>query len=283
MVDLHAHCEYSIDAEGEIPAYVEAAVRAGLTHLCFTTHCDLDPTRLEHDGRVKLGGAVVDVYSDWLESYVNEVGRAAAQARGSIKVLCGLEIGYVPGIEGVIEQTVGRFDFDYVLCGIHVLRGTDIVSPRECSEYFKTRTPRQVCEDYFGCLEGAVASGLFDAIAHLDIYKRCGLEFYGDALRTAHIGLAEPVLGEIARRDLCLEVNSAGYRKGLGEAYPSPGILAAAGQAGVKHVVLGSDCHRPEDVGRDLDRCAALARGAGFEAMAVFEGRQRQLLPAGQA
>ena len=282
MVDLHAHCEYSIDAEGEIAAYVEAALRVGLTHLCFTTHCDLDPTRLEHDGRVKLGGKVVDVYSGWLESYFNEVAGAAAEARGSVKVLCGLEVGYVAGLEKVIEETVRRFDFDYVLCGLHVLRGTDIVSPRECSGYFQTRTARQVCEDYFACLEAAVATGLFDAIAHLDIYKRCGLEFYGDPLRTAHIGLAEPVLTEIARRDLCLEINSAGYRKGLGEAYPSPAILAAARQAGVRQVVLGSDCHRPEDVGQDLDRCETLAREAGFEAMAVFERRRREVLPLGR-
>jgi histidinol-phosphatase (PHP family) len=280
MIDLHVHCEYSIDAEGAVGAYAEAAAGAGLTHLCFTTHCDLDPARLDHDGRVRLSGAVVDVYSNWLESYVSEVAAAADRFRGRMRVLCGLEVGYVPGLEGVIEKTAGRFDFDYLLCGIHVLRGIDIVSPRESGDYFKTRSPRGVCEDYFGYLEGAVASGLFDAVAHFDIYKRCGLEFYGDSLRSAHLGLAEPVLEEMARRDLCLEINSAGYRKGLGEPYPAPDILGAAAAAGVRHVVLGSDCHRPEDVGRDLDRCAALARLAGFDGVAVFEGRRRQVLAA---
>ena len=65
MVDFHAHCEYSIDAEGTIDQYAQAALKAGLSHICFTTHCDLDPARLEHDGRVRLGGSIVDVNSGW--------------------------------------------------------------------------------------------------------------------------------------------------------------------------------------------------------------------------
>lgn len=282
MVDFHAHCEYSIDAQGTVAEYVEAALKAGLSHVCFTTHCDLDPARLEHDGKVNRKGTIVDVNSPWLESYMDDISEARSGCAGrGLEVLCGLEIGYARGIEPLIEKTIASHDFDFILGGIHVLAGLDIVSARESGTYFARRSPRQVCEDYFECLEGAVACGLFDSIAHFDIYKRCGLEFYGDQLSTAHSGLAEPVLEAMARKGLCLEINSAGFRKGLGAPYPSRDILRAALEAGVRDLTLGSDCHKPEDVGHGVAKCAGLAREAGFERVAIFEARRRRSVPLG--
>jgi histidinol-phosphatase (PHP family) len=276
MVDLHVHCDYSIDAEGSVDEYARAALGSGLSHICFTTHCDLDPDRRHHDGRVKLNGEIVDVTSDWLQSYVDEVTAAQrAYAGDGLTILCGLEIGYVPGIERMIEDVIASQVFDFVLGGIHTLSGIDIVSPREAGEYFKSRTPRQVCEEYFDYVEQAIASGLFDCIAHIDIYKRCGLDFYGDSLNVAHRGLIEKSLSGIGQNGMSLEINSGGLRKGLVWPYPSPDILKAAKDAGVTHLTVGSDCHRPEDIGSGLDRCLELGAGAGLGDMVVYESRRR--------
>jgi histidinol-phosphatase (PHP family) len=279
MVDFHVHSDYSIDAEGSVGEYVEAALEAGLSQICFTTHCDLDPLRLERDGKVKLKGNIVDVTSDWLESYVDEVRQAARSCAGRLKVLCGLEVGYVPGTEPLIEKTIGAFKFDYVLCGVHTLAGIDIVSPGECRDYFIRRSPGQVCEEYFASVRQAAASGLFDSIAHLDIYKKSGLAFHGEALNAAHQGFLEPALDEMARRSTCLEINSAALRKGLRYPYPSPDLLALARQAGVANVTLGSDCHKPADVACGLGTCIELARQSGFDEVAVFEARARATIP----
>jgi len=279
MLDFHAHCDYSIDAEGTVDQYARAALRAGLSHICFTTHCDLDPARLEHDGKVRMGGMVVDVNSAWLESYIAETMTARElYADRGLKVLCGLEIGYVPGIEALIEETTDGHQFDYVLGGIHTLGGIDIVSPRECAQYFGTRSAREVCAEYFGYLGGAVSSGLFDCIAHIDIYKRCGLELLGDDLKYAHHDFIAPVLDEMVRRDICLEVNSGGLRRGLESPYPSLDILEQAHAAGVGLPTVGSDCHRPEDVGHGIGSCLGLARRAGYGGVAVFERRKRTTL-----
>lgn len=276
MVDLHVHCDYSIDAEGSADEYAQAALARGLSHICFTTHCDLDPDRRHHDGRVKLDGQIVDVTSDWLRSYVDEVTAVRrAYAGQGLTVLCGLEIGYVPGIERMIEDLVASRVFDFVLGGIHTLSGIDIVSPREAGEYFKSRTPRQVCEEYFEYVEQAIATDLFDCIAHFDIYKRCGLDFYGDSLNVAHRGLIEKNLAGIAQKGISLEINSGGLRKGLAWPYPSPDILKAAKDVGVAHLTVGSDCHRPEDIGSGLDMCLELAADAGLDDIVVYESRKR--------
>ena len=280
MIDYHVHCDYSVDAAGAADEYASRAAAKGVRRICFTTHCDLEPGRRHHDGRVRVAGKIIDVTSDWLESYIADVKTAAVRvAPDGVDVHCGLEIGFVPGIEKMIEDFIAPFDFDFVLGGIHTLRGIDIVSTRESSEYFKERTPRQVCEDYYSYVEEAVAFGLFDSIAHLDIYKKCGLDFYGNDLNTAHRGLLEPALDKVVGAGLALEVNSAGLRKGRAHPYPSPDILGEARAAGVTGLTLGSDCHSPDEVASDIDRCVELARGAGYSEVIAFAARRPFVIP----
>ena len=280
VIDFHVHCDFSVDAAGSVGDYAREALEAGLREICFTTHCDLDPDRRDHDGRVRVDGQITDVTSDWIGRYVDAV-RDTAKAYGErgLTILCGLEVGYTRGLDKAIERAVGAFDFDYILGGVHTLEGVDIVSSTESEPYFARRSPRQVCEVYYRNLGEAIRSGLFDAIAHFDIYKRCGLDFYGEALNVAHRGLVEPLLEEMAARDLTLEVNSGGLRKGLRWPYPSPDILEAAPKAGIACVTVGSDAHSPEQVGTGIRRCLEVAREAGFDRVAVFRKRSRREIP----
>jgi histidinol-phosphatase (PHP family) len=284
MFDYHVHCDFSVDAEGPAIEFAREALKAGLKEICFTTHCDLDPHRRHHDGRVRVDGDIVDVTSDWLGPYVEEVREVSDSLKGNgLVVRCGLEIGFTPGIEGLIEPVIGAFDLDFVLGGVHTLDGVDIVSARESDDYFSRKSPREVCEAYYHDLGEAIRSGLFDCIAHLDIYKRCGLDFYGEPLNVAHMGLAEPLLEEMARRGLCLERNSGGLRKGLKWPYPSPDILRAAKDLGVTGITVGSDAHRPDQVGYGLEACLESAGDAGYDRVVVFERRSRREVPITQA
>jgi histidinol-phosphatase (PHP family) len=280
MVDFHVHCDYSVDAEGSVDDYARAAIARGLAYICFTTHCDLDPARRSHDGKIRHKGRIVDVTSDWLESYIDEVSAARkAYAGRGLGIMCGLEIGFVPGIEDMIESVTDSHGFDFIIGGVHTLEGVDIVSAGECMDYFRTRTPVEVCKRYYHDLLEAVRSGVFDSIAHLDIYKRCGLDFYGEALNDAHLGFVEPVLDEIAARGTCLEINSGSLRKGLAWPYPSADLMGMAGQAGIAGVTVGSDCHRPGDVGSGLGECLRMALGAGYRNVEIFSRRSSRPVP----
>ena len=65
----------------------------------------------------------------------------------------------------------------------------------------------------------------------------------------------------------------------MGELYPEPGLLARFRRAGVP-ATLSSDAHAPQDVARDFATAVAALRGAGYETITRFSGREP---PAGGA
>jgi len=250
------------------------AIERGVSHICFTTHCDLDPQRRHHDGRIRLHGRIVDVTDRWLDHYVSDVRKAARRFDDAgITVLCGLEVGYVPGIEHLIEEFISSEDLDFVLGGIHTLEGIDIVSPREAPDYFSRRKLADLARVYFEYLDAAVESGLFDCIAHIDIYKRCGLAYYGEQIRVAHRGLVEPVLEKMVKQGTGLELNSGGLRKGLPTIYPEHEIVHIARTLGIARIAMGSDAHHPEDTALGLGICNKVALEAGFTDVHFWQER----------
>ncbi len=275
MIDFHVHCDYSIDAKGSIEDYALSALKRGIDCICFTTHCDLDPTRRHHDGKIRLKGEIVDVTSDWLPRYAEDVRSAKEKFSDTgLEILCGLEIGYVPGIEDLIEDTISRCDFDYILAGVHTMDGIDISSPREAGLCFGKISCGDFLKKYYSYIEEAIETQLFDCIAHLDAYKMFALEYYGDRLLDLQLDFCKEVLTKMAESDVALEVNSKALRKGFGEICPNPRILVLAKETGVKMVTIGSDSHDPDDLGKDLNACVASALNAGFNEISIWRNRK---------
>jgi histidinol-phosphatase (PHP family) len=79
----------------------------------------------------------------------------------------------------------------------------------------------------------------------------------------------------MAEEGLFLDVNTAGLRKPAKEVYPAPVLLQRARELGLG-VVLGSDAHRPEEVGFAFGETRGLLLSLGFrEAYYFQEGRPR--------
>src|ERR1700716_4018424 len=77
-----------------------------------------------------------------------------------------------------------------------------------------------------------------------------------------------------ARTRVCVEVNTAGVHKPVGEMYPHPDLLRACHAAGVQ-TTLGSDAHAPHEVAADLTAATELMRSAGYASFVRFANRQR--------
>ena len=61
--------------------------------------------------------------------------------------------------------------------------------------------------------------------------------------------------------------------------YPEGEILELARSIGIARITMGSDAHRPGDVGSGLDICRQAALEAGFTTVNVWRERQAHELP----
>lgn len=251
--DYHVHPNYSLDATGTIDQYCQRALNLGLKEICFTTHYDTDPKRKDEDPFVRIDGKIVPLNKENVKRYIEDVRRAnETHSSMGLSVKAGMEVDYAPHIEEGLRKDLASFDLDYILGAVHCLDHIAISASKEAESYFRTKSLKELCQEYYKVLGKAVESGLFDAIAHLDIYRKYGLAFYGEEILTAHRGLVEPVLKLMVENDVGMEINTALLRKGHKEFSPSLEILNLALKMNVKITAFGSDAHKVEHLGKDI-------------------------------
>lgn len=274
--DYHIHPNYSIDASPTpIREYCYRAVELGLSEICFTTHVEVDPVRSDKDNFVMVNGEKVSVLNEvWIESYINEITEAQKEfKKENLQVKAGIEVGYCPGTEDFIEKITSTYPFDFVMGAIHCLKHIAISSKKESPLYYQKKSLEDLRADYFGMLKELVQTGLFDIVAHLDLYRRYGTDFYGDDIFTVHRGVIEPIFEEMARKSMGLEINTSSRLRGLQEFHPHEEIIALAAESGVQVFTVGSDTHSLEQLGGYIDE--ALAQLAKYNlSNHVFTKRQ---------
>lgn len=269
LADYHCHCDYSIDAEGTIESYCEAAIKRGLRELCFTTHYDTNPNTLGDANYINVGGKLVAATVANLAPYVDHVRRAAEQFRSQgLSVKVGIEFGYYPNGEEQAALVKEKYKLDYLLCGLHELDNICFCCKDEYAKCYSRYSLDRMLELYFQDMMGAAKSGVFDTIAHFDYYKKYGQPFYGEAVFSAHERFLPDVFQALRDSNTAIEINTAALRRGFPTHYPTPAILEAAGAAGVRVARLGSDAHKPEHVGWDFDNAFRLQSRA-LEAIRV--------------
>jgi histidinol-phosphatase (PHP family) len=253
LSDYHVHPDYSLDATGTIHQYCQRALELGLREICFTTHYDADPLRKHEDPFMRIDGKIVPLNQANVKRYIEDVKKANQiySLRG-LFVKAGLEVDYAPHIEKDLRKNLAGLDLDYVLGAVHCLDHIAISASKEAKNYFRKKNVGQFCQEYYEVLSKAIKSGLFDAIAHLDVYRKYGLAFYGEEILTAHRGLVEPVLQLMVENDVGMEINTALLRKGHNQFSPNLEILNLAIQMNVKIKSFGSDAHKVAHLGKDI-------------------------------
>ena len=115
-------------------------------------------------------------------------------------------------------------------------------------------------------------SGLIDCLAHLDLVKIFGFR------PTKNLGeLLDAVLCEIRDANLAMELSTAGWRKPVGELYPSDEIIRAAIEKGIPFTTA-SDGHSHIQQGENFDRLAKKTADLGINKVCIFERHQRRMV-----
>lgn len=268
MIDYHIHPDYSIDAEPfSMHEYCERAVLIGLKEICFTTHCEFDILRRELDWYVRCRGELVPMHpAEWLEYYFEDALKCKeAFEEFGLNVRVGLEAGYDHGLDTEILKVVESYPFDFVIGSVHCLDHFAISSRRESDSYYSGKKLADIAESYYKTLIEAVKSGLFDVVGHLDIYRRHGTKFFGEAINDIYREYLNDVLKIMVSKGTGLELNTSSLRQGQGSFYPSEGILKEALRVGVKNFTIGSDCHRIEELGHGVFSALEAGKAIGIE------------------
>ncbi|MGY5880095.1 MAG: histidinol-phosphatase HisJ family protein [Candidatus Thorarchaeota archaeon] len=280
MFDYHIHPNYSIDAEGSIQEYCEAALKKGLKEIAFTTHLDTDT--IADDCYVNVRGKKVNTRSSvWLEDYEASIKSIDDEYRDKgLRVRLGVEVDYIPEIDGALPENFYSTDFDIILGSMHLIDHIAI-SDNRADQAFKKYTIEELGHKYYTHLQGAVESDLFDIMAHIDLYRRFGQAYYGDGIREIWKPHIENLTIAMKRHNVGFEINTSPLRRGQQQPMPEAVIVEELRKQGVSVVTVGSDAHMPQDVGANIDTALELLRTAGFDSISLFEKRKirKQKLP----
>lgn len=268
LTDYHTHSWRCGHATGSMEQYIEAAISRGIGEIGLTDHLWL--YWLGEESRVRDWAIPEPMY----EEHYRDMVELRERYRGRIAVRVAVEADYVAGHEDTLLSLLNRYEYDYVLGSVHFMDGWMIDAP-ENRHLYREKNVTEIYRRYYENIRRAVKLGTFDILAHLDLPKKFG--FLPDDDLT---DITETVLDEIAAAGVVVEVSTAGLRKPIGEIYPSEVLLRGMAERSIP-IVLSSDAHSPDEIGRDYDRSVALVRELGWTKLATFDKRVRTDVPLG--
>ena len=122
-------------------------------------------------------------------------------------------------------------------------------------------------------LPKAADTRLFQIIGHADLPKKFRIIPNQDCSP-----LFDKFLTTAARKNVAIELNTAGLRKDCKEIYPGPKIVGLAAQMGVP-ITFASDAHAPDQVAMNFIEAVQLARKFGYTHYSRFTRRKQESVP----
>lgn len=258
--DYHVHCNFSSDSKATMESMVEKAISLGFTRICFTDHMDYDyPAQYE----------LSFVFDP--EEYFIKLREVKERYKDQITVLFGIECGLRPDLSKRFSTLVNSYPFDFVLCSTHIV---DDLDPYY-KEFWEGKTKEDGLNRYFDAIIDTVRIyDDFDVYGHLDYIVRYvpnkdttyRYEDYKDKIDT--------ILSLLIEKGKGIEVNTAGYKYGLGTPNPSVPIIKRYLELGGTILSIGSDGHMPQHLAYDFDKVRELLLGLGVKQYTVFENRK---------
>jgi len=269
------HLKHGID---DLDAVVDRAIRLGFPSLTLIIH---SPRLTRFRYASERDTAVKFIRGD--ASYFDFAARMRGlreRFAGRIQVRCGVELEWLGtglGMQWNRAKLFQAHGVDFVVSSIHF-------APNGIPYDGSAEDTRLLIEErggvepfwaaYFDELIEMVDASwqMISVVGHLDLPKlfaplpACLTDLDAAGDETAR--RLSTLLEMIAERNLALDVNLSGIRKGVG-IYPHPEILRRARALGIP-VAIGGDTHNPDDLGRDYAAGLEAVRKAGYRYYVSF-------------
>lgn len=256
IVDLHNHTKLCNHAEGEIFEYIEKAIECNIKYFGFSEHA---PMNFDEKYRISF---------EQMKEYEDAVLSAKEKYKGKIEIFLGYEVDY---LRDYMDERVLNADVDYLIGSVHFIEEWGFDNPEFIGGY-EDQNIDEIWQKYFNAVKEMAQSKLFDIVAHLDLIK---IFKFMPSIEVAEI--AKDALLAIKKADMSIEINVAGFRKPIGEAYPSLALLKEAKKLDIP-ITFASDAHKPEQVGLYSDEAIKMAKNAGYEECVIYRHRKKEFI-----
>lgn len=243
LLDSHIHTRFCGHASGEMEEYVQAAIQKNLQKIIFLEHMEEGISHFQ--GKTWLS-------EDDFDAYFAEGQRLQSAYAADIDIGLGVECGYNPDCWQLLNTRLGRRIWDQVGISCHFLKFAGIKHhlnmfsrKEENISLARQLGPEKILDRYFTMLTEAVQRLPGTMLCHLDGALRFLPEI---SLTKVHYMQIDTLLQAVSEKNMAIEINSSGFAIRQ-EQFPNRRILGMAKSYDIPFI-LGSDAHKPEDVGR---------------------------------
>ena len=255
-VDLHNHTALCNHATGTSREYIEKAIENNIKYFGFSDHAPMN-----YDPKYRMK------FEDMIE-YESSILKLQNEYKKDLHVLLGYEVDF---LEGYIDERVLKAKVDYLIGSVHFIDKWGFDNP-EFIGHYKNKNIDKIWEEYFEAISYLVKSGLFDIVGHIDLIKVFNFLPKKD-IKT----IAKNAIQEIKKANMVVEINAAGFRKPVNEAYPSRSIMELLEEYDIP-ITFASDAHEPNQVGFKQKEIYALAKSHNYTQCATFIQKERIMI-----
>ncbi len=269
--DSHVHTSFSSDSDTPMEEMILTGIQKHLTGITFTDHMDYHfPLKyVKNDDKNKTAKAP---FSFEIEEYLSRIHELRDLYSDRIKLYCGVEMGLKEEAWESNWKLSQNPALDYVIGSVHLVNDMDPYYPEYWESYEEKKALLLYFETTLNNLE-QLGELQMDSLGHLDYIVRYSPSGY--RLYSYHMfaDVIDAILAKLIERNICLEINTSGYKNGGTMPNPSEEIIRRYQYMGGKWITFGSDAHTTDRLTADFDKAEKLAVSAGFDSYLTFEQR----------
>jgi histidinol-phosphatase (PHP family) len=258
LLDLHTHSDNSPDGNNSVMFMCETAIQKNLNYITITDHCEINKYYEDH-------------YNFSVKHSFFDTKKAKSVFSGQLEVLNGIEIGQATQNLEIAEKVVNALPYDFVLASVHNVKDKADFAFMD----YNTHNPEYYFDIYLDELIELINWGNFDVLAHLTYPLRyiIGIHHLIFDFQKFEIKILK-IFELLIEKNKGIEINTSGLRQPYNELMPNLWCLKLYKKAGGSIITIGSDAHRAEHIGANIDDGIKTAIQAGFTQVAVFENRK---------
>lgn len=263
LADYHMHSDFSGDSDSAMEIMIKKGISLGLPTICFTEHQDWDYPYNSAEFSVDTP-AYLECLKKLKEKYKND-----------ITILFGVELGLQPHLGDIYRNYINQYPFDFVIGSSHLVNGVDPYFP----DFFSDRTEQEAYMEYFqSILINIDHFKEFDVYGHIDYVVRYGPNQNKYYSYKKYQDILDQILLKIIQIQKGIEINTAGFKYGLGHPNPHEDIIKRYRELGGEIITVGSDAHKPEHIAYEFDKVAPILKACGFQYYTVFKNRKPEFI-----